>query len=44
MVCEWCDVVNKYGGDVMVIYLLELGIKGNMYFFFFDLNNVEIVD
>jgi len=40
----WRDAVNKYGGDVTVIHLPEIGIKGNTHFPFSDLNNVEIAD
>lgn len=44
MAQKWCDVVNKYGGDVTVVHLPEIGIKGNTHFPFSDLNNVEIAD
>jgi pimeloyl-ACP methyl ester carboxylesterase len=40
----WRDAVNKHGGDVTVIHLPEIGIKGNTHFPFSDLNNVEIAD
>lgn len=40
----WRDVVNRHGGDVTVIHLPEIGIKGNTHFPFSDLNNVEIAD
>lgn len=40
----WRDAVNKYGGDVTVVYLPEVGIKGNTHFPFSDLNNIEIAD
>jgi hypothetical protein len=40
----WRDCVNKHGGDVTVVHLLEIGIKGNTHFPFSDLNNVEIAD
>jgi hypothetical protein len=40
----WRDCVNKHGGDVTVIHLPEIGIKGNTHFPFSDLNNVEIAD
>jgi hypothetical protein len=40
----WKDSVNKSGGDVTVVHLPEIGIKGNTHFPFSDLNNVEIAD
>ncbi|WP_316739042.1 alpha/beta fold hydrolase [Pedobacter aquatilis] len=40
----WRDMVNKYGGDVTVVHLPEIGIKGNTHFPFSDLNNLEIAD
>ena len=40
----WRDAVNRHGGDVTVVHLPELGIKGNTHFAFSDLNNVEIAD
>lgn len=40
----WRDAVNKYGGDVTVVHLPEIGIKGNTHFPFSDLNNVEIAN
>lgn len=40
----WRDCVNKHGGDVTVIHLPEIGIKGNTHFPFSDLNNLEIAD
>ena len=40
----WRDAVNKYGGDVTVVHLPEVGIKGNTHFPFSDLNNIEIAD
>jgi hypothetical protein len=44
MARKWRDVVNNYGGDVQVIHLPEIGIKGNTHFPFSDLNNIEIAD
>lgn len=38
----WRDAVNKHGGDVTVVHLPEIGIKGNTHFPFSDLNNIEI--
>ncbi|MFS2096240.1 alpha/beta fold hydrolase [Pseudomonas sp. Pseusp11] len=40
----WRDTVNRHGGDVTLIHLPEIGIKGNSHFPFSDLNNVEIAD
>lgn len=40
----WRDRVNKNGGDVTVIHLPEMGIKGNTHFPFSDLNNRQIAD
>ena len=44
MARKWRDTVNKYGGDVEVIHLPEIGVKGNTHFPFSDLNNVEIAN
>jgi hypothetical protein len=40
----WRDAVNSHGGDVTVVHLPEIGIKGNTHFPFSDLNNIEIAD
>ena len=40
----WRDAVNRRGGDVTVVHLPELGIRGNTHFPFSDLNNVQIAD
>jgi pimeloyl-ACP methyl ester carboxylesterase len=40
----WRDTVNRHGGDVKVIHLPDIGIKGNTHFPFSDRNNVEIAD
>ncbi len=40
----WRDAVNRHGGDVTVVHLPEIGIKGNTHFPFSDLNNMEIAD
>lgn len=40
----WRDAVNKHGGDVTVVHLPEIGIKGNTHFPFSDINNIEIAD
>jgi pimeloyl-ACP methyl ester carboxylesterase len=40
----WRDTVNRHGGDVRLVHLPEIGIKGNSHFPFSDMNNVEIAD
>ncbi|MGE5499966.1 MAG: alpha/beta hydrolase [Syntrophothermus sp.] len=40
----WRDAVNSHGGDVTLVHLPEIGIKGNTHFPFSDLNNSEIAD
>jgi len=40
----WRDAVNRHGGDVTVVHLPEIGIKGNTHFPFSDLNNIQIAD
>ena len=40
----WRDVVNKNGGDVKVIRLSEVGLKGNTHFPMSDLNNIEVAN
>jgi hypothetical protein len=36
--------VARHGGDVTVVHLPEIGIRGNTHFPFSDLNNVQIAD
>jgi hypothetical protein len=40
----WRDAVNERGGDVTVIHLPEVGLRGNTHFPFSDLNNVQVAD
>lgn len=40
----WRDAVNRRGGNVTVVHLPEVGIKGNTHFPFSDLNNLQIAD
>jgi len=40
----WRDCVNRHGGDVTVVHLPEIGVKGNTHFPFSDLNNLEIAE
>ncbi|WP_229792876.1 alpha/beta hydrolase [Rhodanobacter panaciterrae] len=44
MARSWRDTVNKHGGDVTLIHLPDIGIRGNTHFAFSDLNNVQIAD
>lgn len=41
---KWRDAVNRQGGDVTVIHLPEIGLRGNTHFAMSDLNNVEVAD
>lgn len=36
--------MKKHGGDVQVVYLPDIGIKGNTHFLMADLNNQEVAD
>lgn len=40
----WMKTVNEHGGDVTVVHLPDIGIKGNTHFPFSDLNNIQIAD
>jgi hypothetical protein len=40
----WRDAVNRHGGDVTVVHLPEIGIRGNTHFVMSDLNNAQIAD
>lgn len=40
----WRDAVNRHGGDVTLVHLPEIGIRGNTHFPFSDMNNLEIAD
>jgi hypothetical protein len=44
MARRWRDAVNRRGGDVTVVHLPEIGIRGNTHFPFSDLNNLELAD
>lgn len=41
---RWRDAVNKWGGNVTLVRLPEIGVRGNTHFPMSDLNNVEIAD
>ena len=40
----WADAVNRRGGDVTVVHLPEVGVRGNTHFPSSDLNNLEVAD
>jgi hypothetical protein len=40
----WRDAVNRHGGDVTLVHLPEIGIRGNTHFAFSDRNNLQIAD
>jgi hypothetical protein len=40
----WRDAINKRGGDVTVVHLPEVGLRGNTHFPFSDLNNLQVAD
>lgn len=44
MARQWRDVVNRHGGDVTVVHLPEVGLRGNTHFPFSDLNNIQVAD
>lgn len=41
---KWQAVMKKHGGDVSVISLPDIGVKGNTHFLMADLNNHEVAD
>ena len=41
---QWAKAVNRRGGDVTVVHLPEIGIKGNTHFPMSDLNNKEVLE
>lgn len=44
MARRWAQTVNAHGGDVTIVHLPEIGIRGNTHFPFSDTNNIEIAD
>jgi hypothetical protein len=44
MAKRWRDVVNRRGGDVTLVHLPEIGIRGNTHFLMSDTNNLQIAD
>ena len=41
---NWAQVMKKYGGDVEIVYLPDIGIFGNTHFLMADLNNLEVAN
>lgn len=41
---QFVDAVNRHGGDATLVFLPELGIRGNTHVPFADKNNVEVAD
>ncbi|REA55514.1 alpha/beta hydrolase [Dyadobacter luteus] len=39
---QWAEVVNSHGGDVRIVHLPEIGIKGNTHFPMSDLNSDQV--
>ena len=40
----WVEAVNRHGGDVSLVELPSLGIRGTTHFPMSDLNNVEVAN
>jgi hypothetical protein len=41
---RWRDAVNKRGGNVTLVHLPEVGVRGNTHFPMSDLNNLQVAD
>lgn len=41
---QFVEAVNRHGGDAQVVFLPDLGMKGNTHIPFADLNNVQVAD
>src|SRR6218665_869319 len=41
---QWAKVVNAHGGDVTIVHLPEIGIKGNTHFPMSDLNSKDVAE
>lgn len=44
MAKKWRDAVNRRGGDVTLVHLPTMGVRGNTHFPMSDTNNLEIAD
>ncbi|MCW5552186.1 MAG: alpha/beta fold hydrolase [Verrucomicrobiae bacterium] len=40
----WKNAVNGHGGDVTLVHLPDIGVRGNTHFPFSDLNNLDIAN
>jgi hypothetical protein len=40
----WGDAVNRHGGDVTIVHLPEVGVRGNTHFPMSDLNSARIAE
>lgn len=41
---QFVEAVNRHGGDAKIVFLPDLGMKGNTHIPFSDLNNLEVAD
>lgn len=41
---QFVEAVNRHGGDAEVVFLPDLGMKGNTHIPFADLNNLQVAD
>lgn len=41
---QWAELVNSCGGDVQIVCLPEVGVRGSTHFMMADLNNGEVAD
>lgn len=41
---QFVEAVNRHGGDARIVFLPELGIRGNTHVPFADLNNIQVAD
>ena len=41
---RWRDALNRRGGNVTLVHLSEIGIRGNTHYPMSDMNSLEIAD
>lgn len=41
---QFVEAVNRHGGDARIVFLPELGLRGNTHVPFADLNNLQVAD